>query len=149
MTHSPATLEQAFARIRIAAQADADACAHVPTAVEAVLLALLLRLLGQLERLARAWQSGTPGRHPALSRSQARIAEGVVPPRAQRTGPFRHWYVRLHPALGMRPATRPLAPPPRLRQVRAPPRLPAVAWDQSRQCPTRVEPAARASIKAG
>lgn len=126
MTHSPATLEQAFARIRISAEVDAAACAHVPTAVEAMLLALLLRLLGQLERLARTWQSGPSSHQPALSRSRARIAEGLVPPRAQRTGPFRHWYVRLHPARGMRPAahppTRPLRARPAARSlVRAPP----------------------------
>ena len=58
MTHPPSPLEQAFARLRTSAQADAAACAHMPAAVEAMVLALLLRLLGQLERLARTWHAG-------------------------------------------------------------------------------------------
>jgi hypothetical protein len=126
MTHPLTPLEQAFARIRISAEADAAACAHVPTAVEAMLLALLLRLLGQLERLARTWHAGTHPVPAGQSRSQARIASGLVPPRAQRPERFLDWWLRMNFGRGMRPAAHPPSRPLRARQatpcpVRAPP----------------------------
>lgn len=126
MTHPPSPLEQAFARLRTSAQADAAACAHLPASVEAMLLALLLRLLGQLERLARTWHAGTPMVPAGLSRSHARIASGRVPPRAQRPERFLDWWLRMNFGRGMRPAEHPPVCPPHARQampcpVRAPP----------------------------
>ena len=119
-------MHETIARLRTALVAERETCAHVPAAVESMLLALLLRLLGGLERLALAWQAPTghaPARHfpAARSRSHARIAAGLVPPRALRTGPIPYWLVRLFPARGMRPIAAPPAPPRRPRPVRAPP----------------------------
>jgi hypothetical protein len=98
----------------------------MPAAVEAMLLALLLRLLGQLERLARTWHAGTPMVPAGVSRSHARIASGRVPPRAQRPERFLDWWLRMNFGRGMRPAEHPPVCPPHARQampcpVRAPP----------------------------
>lgn len=127
MTHHPATLHEAFASLRTALEAERETCAHMPAAVESMLLALLLRLLGGLERMALAWHASAARASyhtplPAfLSRSHARIAAGLVPPRALRTGPIQYWLVRLHPNRGMRPIAAPPAPPRPPRPVRAPP----------------------------
>ncbi len=126
MTHPPSPLEQAFARLRTCAQADAAACAHMPAAVEAMVLALLVRLLGQLERLARTWHAGAAMAPASQSRSHARIASGLVPPRAQRPERFLDWWLRMNFGRGMRPAEHPPVRPPHARQamprpVRAPP----------------------------
>ena len=129
MTHHPDNLEEAFARLRSAAEADREACAHLPAAIEAMMFALLVRLLTQLQGMARAWAAN---RHPVprqagLSRSHARIASGLVPPRAERTGPFCHWLVSLHRNRGMRPAAPAPARPPRALHPRATPPEPAPA----------------------
>jgi hypothetical protein len=126
MTHAPATWEQALAWLRTAAQAERETCVRRPAALEAMLLALLLRLLAALGGAAR-WP-GAPARalRPALSRSRARIASGRVPPRAARRELFLDWWLRMNFGRGMRPA----APPPGLarpRLLRAPPPEPARA----------------------
>lgn len=122
MTHHPTTLQEAFASLRRAAQADAAAHARTPSSVEMVLFALLIRLLGQLERMARAWQQPAP-RPAARSRSHARIASGLVPPRGERPEQVPDWWFRMNFGRGMRPA----APPPRTRILRIPPPEPAPA----------------------
>lgn len=122
MTHHPTTLEEAFGALRRAAQADAAAHARTPSAVEAMLFALLIRLLGQLERLARTWRA--PASHPVLpSRSRTRISAGLVPPRGERPELVPDWWFRMNFGRGMRPA----APPPRTRILRIPPPEPAPA----------------------
>lgn len=121
MTDPATTLEGAFARLRAAAEADRETCALLPAALDAMMLALLVRLFAGLERMARAWSAARPRPLPR-SRSQARIASGLVPPRAERAGPLWDWLVGLHRNRGMRPCATPPAP---RRVRRTPPPEPA------------------------
>ncbi len=75
----------------------------------ALLVAILLRLLGALERMVREWQES---RAAAPVRRRSTAGKGPIP---------RDWMLRGRPARGLRPT---FPPPPRhppARPVRAPP----------------------------
>ena len=92
LIHSPALSDQ-FARLRIAAQAQ-ETRAWIPTAVQALITAILVRLFSRLEQMLLLWQSGTlpsrdtpnraaavaprlPGLHAPRHRPARRIARRI------------------------------------------------------------------------
>jgi hypothetical protein len=101
MQHPPSTsLADQFAGLR-------HSCAQLPPA-HALLMALLLRLLGTLESLSRAWS-------PARTRRPYRGGKGPQ---------LRDWMAPCHPTRKLRPSPPPHSP--HARKVRAPP--PEPAW---------------------
>lgn len=99
MPHSSLTpLADQFAALR-------RSCAQLPPA-QALGLALLLRLLGMLESLARAWTS------PAQPRRRHRSGKGPM---------VRDWMIPCHPTRKLRPSPPPPPQAPHARNVRAPP----------------------------
>jgi hypothetical protein len=118
MTQHPLSPGDLFASLRAAAQAESVARAHRPGALEAVVLALVIRLCTQLEQLFSQWQS-SPASQPGAPRL-TRVAALPFIPRALRQPPLPDWLVRLYPGRGARPAP---APRPQSRSARAhPPR---------------------------
>lgn len=75
----------------------------------ALLVALVLRLLGDLEVMVRAWQAA---RADAPRRRRSPAGKGPIP---------RDWMLRGHPARGLRPTFPTPLPHPPSRPVRAPP----------------------------
>lgn len=75
----------------------------------ALLVAMLLRLLGELEGMVREWQER---RAAAPVRRRSPAGKGPIP---------RDWMLRGRPARGLRSTFPPLPQPPPARQVRAPP----------------------------
>ncbi len=137
MTHASATWEQPLARLRTAAQAEREACVHRPAALEALLIALLLRLLAALGHAAPAcnmaagnlpaWCRRALALRPSVSRSHARIASGRVPPRAARRERCLDWWFRMNFGRGMRPSAPPPVPARLRRLARIPPPEPPAA----------------------
>ena len=130
MTQHPPSLGDLIATMRATAQAD-SARPHRPGALEAVVLALILRLCTGLECLFRQWESRPVAAAPRARRIPrfvrfvraprvTRFAGRAFLPRALRQPPPPLWLVSLMPARGMRPAA---TPRPQSRPARAhPPR---------------------------
>jgi hypothetical protein len=123
MTQSSSTWQGALARLRTAAAAEQEKCAHFPALLEALLRLLLLCLFAQPRRLPRI--ARTLPALPLRSRSRARIAAGRVPPRAARPERFLDWWLRMNFG-GVITAIAP-PPPPRRPLRRTPPPDPAPA----------------------
>jgi hypothetical protein len=103
MQHPPSTsLADQLAGLR-------HSCALLPPAY-AVLMALLLRLLGTLESLSRAWS-------PARTRRPYRGGKGPQ---------LRDWMAPCHPTRTLNPSPPPPPHAPHARKLRAPP--PEPAW---------------------
>ena len=106
MSSHPLSLGDQFATLRASLQAESALIRpHAQAALSAVMTALLIRLLTELESLFRRWQS-----HPtATTRATraTRIAGLAFIPRALRQPPLPTWLIRLAPALGLRPAPAP------------------------------------------
>lgn len=117
MSSHPPSLGETFATLRASLHAE-SACArpHAQGALSAVMTALLIHLLTELEQLFRRWQSG-PIATPGTTRA-TRIAGLAFIPRALRQPPLPLWLIRLAPALGLCPAP---APRPQSRAARAHP----------------------------
>ena len=117
MSSHPLSLGDQFASLRASLQAEsAFTRPHAQGALSAVMAALLIRLLTELEQLFRRWQS-RPVAYPGFTRA-TRIAGLAFIPRALRHPPLPTWLLRLAPALGLRPAP---APHPHARATRAHP----------------------------
>ncbi len=124
MNQHPPSLGDLIATMRATAQAD-SARPHRPGALEAVVLALILRLCTGLECLFRHWESRPAAATPRFVRFAraprvTRFAGRAFLPRPLRQPPPPLWLVSLMPARGMRPAS---PPRPQSRPARAhPPR---------------------------
>ncbi len=117
MSSHPLSLGDQFATLRASLQAESALIRpHAQAALSAVMTALLIRLLTELEQLFRRWQS-RPVAYPGFTRA-TRIAGLAFIPRALRQPPLPTWLIRLAPALGLRPAP---APRPQSRATRAHP----------------------------
>jgi hypothetical protein len=114
MSSHPLSLGDQFATLRASLQAESALIRpHAQAALSAVISALLIHLLTELESLFRRWQS-----HPIAYPATTRFAGLVFIPRALRQPPLPTWLIRLTPALGLRPAP---APRPQSRATRAHP----------------------------
>ena len=102
-SHTP-SLGDLLASLRATAQAQSACGRPHRGALQAVVIALILRLCTELEQLVRQWQprAAMPG-FPRVTR----IAGLPFRPRALRQPPLPDWLVRLLPARGLRPAPLP------------------------------------------
>lgn len=117
MSSHQSSLGDAFASLRASLQADSALVRPLAAgALNAVMSALLIRLLTDLAQLFRRWQSRGPSA-PCAPRA-TRVAGLVFIPRALRRAPFPDWVIRNAPARGLRPAA---APRPQSRTARAHP----------------------------
>lgn len=116
MSPHPSCLGDLLASLRATARQESVAVRLNAGALEAVMIALMIRLCTELEQLFRQWQPrGTA--HPC-ARRVTRIAGRPFRPRALRQPPVWDWLVRLLPARGLRPAA---LPRPQSRTARAHP----------------------------
>jgi hypothetical protein len=117
MSSHPLSLGDQFASLRASLQAESALIRpHAQNALSAVMSALLIRLLTELEQLFRRWQS-RPTAYSGFTRA-TRIAGLAFIPRALRQPPLPTWLLRLAPSLGLRPVP---APRPQSRATRAHP----------------------------
>lgn len=107
MSSHPPSLGDTFALMRASLQADSVSRPHAAGALNAVMTALIFRLLAELEHLFRLWAARAAARS-AASRT-TRIAGLPFVPRPLRHPPLPTWLLRGAPAKGLRrsPAPRP------------------------------------------